>query len=415
MSPGLERLLRLYMCHTGHRVVGHERSRARQAQAASGTASMEEYAAHIARDEVSFSDFVDRLTVDESYFFRGPELFEALQRSILPDIAARRPPGHVLQVWSAGCSAGEEPYSLAITLEESAWRGRYRVLATDLSEARLGRARRREYSTWRVRGLEAATLRRYFEPAAEGHRLSRRVAERVDFQRHNLWRDSYPSGFDIIVCRNVLLYFDEDAVAHAARSFHRSLSEGGVLITGPADPPLQAPSPSSEFQHLGWGGCLSRLPESRLCAPTANLSPRSLRAPQPTRWRSGEAARRSLLRLRSRSGEEATARRSGLDFASGSAEARRRLREALLALQGGRVACARRELRAALLLDPELVMGHLAQGVVLRSVGDESLSRGAFRAAERLCAALAPSARIPCSEGQTAGDLLVALRRELRS
>lgn len=207
------------------------------------------------RDATRFADLLWRegtlreeilaeLTIGETYFFREPAQFDFLRREVVPGILRRRTAGAPLRIWSAGCASGEEAYSLAILCDQLGALSRARVLGTEISLTRLEKARQGHYGKWSFRGVTAEVIERYFERRGSHFALDPRLQNAVEFQTLNLVEDSYPSPdsglaeFDLILCRNVLIYFDLETVAAVARRLLASLAEGGWLLLGASDPPL---------------------------------------------------------------------------------------------------------------------------------------------------------------------------------
>jgi chemotaxis protein methyltransferase CheR len=187
----------------------------------------------LARDPAAVESLVEHVVVSETAFWRHPEQLAAVGR-----IAAASP--GPLSIWSAGCATGEEPYSVAIALLEAGRAGRGdRILATDLSERALAAARAGSYGVRALRRLPPELADRWLEGAAE-----RRVREApralVTFARHNLVaREAAPGGpFDLVLCRNVLIYFDEPTAAAVIRRLAEALGPGGALVLGPIELPL---------------------------------------------------------------------------------------------------------------------------------------------------------------------------------
>jgi chemotaxis protein methyltransferase CheR len=185
---------------------------------------------------------IAELTVGETYFLRDANQF-ALVRSLLPALAAARAPLPV-RVWSAGCASGEEPYSVAIVAEQLGLGDRVTVVGTDLSRVRLAQARRGVYRTWSLRGVDPAVVDRFFEARGSTFHLRPQIRERVDFRYLNLAEDRFPSltaglwGMDLVLCRNVLIYFDRPTIERVARRLVDTLSEDGWLVLGASDPPI---------------------------------------------------------------------------------------------------------------------------------------------------------------------------------
>ncbi|MBC7961448.1 MAG: chemotaxis protein CheR [Steroidobacteraceae bacterium] len=186
------------------------------------------------------------LTIGETYFFREQKSFEILENRILPElIASRRGKEQRLRIWSAGCSTGEEAYSLAILLsrlipDPRDWQ--ITILATDINSISLSKAVRGVYSDWSFRGLPQWVRQKYFTKTPDGrYELPHAIRRMVTFSVLNLAEDSYPSlatntnAMDIIFCRNVLMYFESKQQQQVIRSFRRSLPEGGWLVVSPCE------------------------------------------------------------------------------------------------------------------------------------------------------------------------------------
>jgi chemotaxis protein methyltransferase CheR len=224
--------------------------RTRRAMAKAGITDVHDYTDGLGSGRLSFDDWVAELTVGETYFFREPLQFEFLRRQALPVLTALRGPGHVFRVWSAGCASGEEAYSLAILFEEEGLSANLRLVGTDLSRAALAKARQARYGAWALRGSRDAWIDRYFRRhPGKKFELVERIRQQVIFDYLNLALDGYPSFFtgiwgnDVILCRNVMIYWDRDTVKDVARRLFETLADGGWLITGPSDPPLNDYAP----------------------------------------------------------------------------------------------------------------------------------------------------------------------------
>jgi chemotaxis protein methyltransferase CheR len=188
------------------------------------------------------------VTVSETAFFRIPSQFEALRRVLVPAITGRAPAG-TLNVWSAGCSTGEEPYSIAITLAEMGtvlrpWQ--VHLLATDVSAAAIEHARAGRYGERALRGVPRGCRARYFVRCADGrppgapeHEIAPAVRRRVRFEEFNLARPRYPepppAGWDIIFCRNVTIYFRPQTTRQVIERFRQVLRPGGFLVLSPTE------------------------------------------------------------------------------------------------------------------------------------------------------------------------------------
>ena len=189
-----------------------------------------------AADRAAIAALVEHSVVGETYFYRHPEQLAALQRHLF----ARPGP---LTVWCAGCATGEEPYSLAMALLEGGRAGAGdRILATDVSERALERARGGVYGSWSLRRLPAELLGRYLGGDGEARGVVPRVREMVSFACHNLVTDPPPaSPFDLVACRNVLIYFDPVVAAAVVYRLLGAVRPGGFLALGPVELSLAAP------------------------------------------------------------------------------------------------------------------------------------------------------------------------------
>lgn len=180
------------------------------------------------------------LTVGESYFFRDSAQLNLLATEILPSRSATHGPSHPLRLWSAGCASGEEPYTLAILLRELGWTHPARILGTDIALPRLDAARRGRYTRWALRGVSEERVERWFQRTGTHYDLDRGIRECVEFRMLNLVQDEYPieGNFDLVLCRNVMIYFDLPTVARIATGLLESLAPDGWLVLGASDPPL---------------------------------------------------------------------------------------------------------------------------------------------------------------------------------
>jgi chemotaxis protein methyltransferase CheR len=194
--------------------------------------SFADYARLLERDAQRRQEFRDYVTINVSEFFRDTDRFTNLERRVLPDLLGS---GAALRVWSAGCSIGAEPYSLAILLQEFAPEQRHSILATDIDQTILDRAKAGTgYLESDIRNVGAQRVHRWFTPEPQG-RYTVGPAPRsiIRFTRHDLLRDAYPPGpFDLIACRNVVIYFTEEAKEQIFKGFVGALRPGGVLFIG---------------------------------------------------------------------------------------------------------------------------------------------------------------------------------------
>jgi len=183
---------------------------------------------------------VDAMTTNETSFFRDTHPFETIRKSVLPDLAARRAGSRSLRIWSAACSTGQEPYSLVMMLKDHfpALKGwKIEIIATDLSPSVLARAREGFYSTFEVqRGMPIHSLIRHFDQVEGGWQIKPELRSAVTFRPANLLEDFASLGaFDIILCRNVLIYFDQPTKTRILHAMTRQLTPDGALMLGGAE------------------------------------------------------------------------------------------------------------------------------------------------------------------------------------
>ena len=181
-------------------------------------------------------DVVNALLNNESSFFRDLQLFDMLFKDLLPHISETRP-DKVLRIWSAGCSSGQEAFSLAMHLKKDAerWQGwRISILGTDISTSAIARARSGLFSQIDVqRGLAINDLLKWFEPSGDDWKVSQELLRMIDFRVDNLFDPKVPSGqFDIILCRNVLLYFSNEMRGRVFGTLSKFIKPDGFLMLG---------------------------------------------------------------------------------------------------------------------------------------------------------------------------------------
>jgi chemotaxis protein methyltransferase CheR len=210
--------------------------------AASGVASVPDYLRRLRHDPAEAQALINSLTVGETYFFRELAQLEALSRTLLPELVSRRQPGDKVRLWSMPCATGEEAYSLAIWLLDH-WRMvdayHVEIVGSDVDTAALETARVGRYGPRALERLPRTALDAYFEPPGpEGRRLIRDLRESVSFHPANLVDATSLAAqgrFDVIFCRNVLIYFDDPARSRAVELLHDRLNLGGFLCLGQAE------------------------------------------------------------------------------------------------------------------------------------------------------------------------------------
>jgi len=398
-----------------------------------GADDLDAYLAMVRGDGIGLDGLVDELTVGETHFMRDPDQLELVRREVFPALK-RRP----ARVWSAGCATGEEAYSLAILLEEDGLGDGAVVLGTDLSIVSLAKARAGSYSDYSLRDVGLAFLESYFHHVRGRRLLVERIRSKVRFERLNLvGAEDYAAAgavaMDLILCRNVLIYFGREKVGRIAARLYDCLAEGGVLLTAGADPILAEYAPFEvEITRVGLvyrrprlarteaePPRLARAAPSRVWSPDHERRAADHEEPAPT-----IAAAPSPPEL----AREAFTRVIGYANASGAEDAERVAEVALhrhpldaplhylrasLLLSLGRDEEAEHEAQRALYLDRSLAVGHFLLGTILRKRGARPLARRAFRNVRDLCAARPPDEEVRAGAGEKAGVLHFAASAEM--
>lgn len=180
-------------------------------------------------EEILLKEFIDRLTINVSEFYRNPKRWDMLQSEILPLLIKQN---NKLKVWSAACSTGEEPYSLAMMLEEHFPQASIQILATDIDGKVLNKAKKGVYQEQSLKELSPYMKKKYFTKQHDLYMVDERLKKRITFKEHNLLADNYPAHMDLIVCRNVLIYFTDEAKNLIYQNFSKALNKNGVLFVG---------------------------------------------------------------------------------------------------------------------------------------------------------------------------------------
>lgn len=200
------------------------------------------YCQRLDHDPKSVQDLRDFLTINVSEFFRDTEPFRILETRIFPILLRAN---QNLKIWSAGCSIGAEPYSLAMILQKISPGRQHRILATDLDTKILARAAAGgPYSASEVKGVPREFIARHMEADGKDFRVAENIKGRVEFKQHDLLTGPPESDFDLILCRNVMIYFTDKAKDYLHTGFARSLKNQGVLFLGSTEALL-------DFQERG--------------------------------------------------------------------------------------------------------------------------------------------------------------------
>ncbi|MGH9712324.1 MAG: CheR family methyltransferase [Candidatus Acidiferrales bacterium] len=206
---------------------------------------------------IEYEALLERLLTQETSFFRYPAVYEALEKRILPEMQERKfwETPRTLRIWSAGCSTGEEPYSIAVTLCESlkfaeAWE--LEILATDISRRALRHAERGVYSKRSLQDVSLGQVETYFTATKHGFQVRPRIRRMISFAQMNLVESVYVGKLDCIFCMNVLMYFSEDRRIAILRRFYDALEPGGYFLLGHSETLSNVPM---KFESIVLGDC----------------------------------------------------------------------------------------------------------------------------------------------------------------
>lgn len=189
----------------------------------------DEYFKALNQNKKLYDEFINYLTINVSEFYRNPAQWEILEKEIMPAILkTNRHP----KIWSAACSTGEEPYSLVMMLSRLMDFGSIRILATDIDDDAIDKAKKGIYIPKSLENLPKDFISNYFEKQGDNYKISEKIKNCVEFRHHNLLNDKYPENCDLIVCRNVMIYFTEEAKSIMYNKFRESLNSSGILFVG---------------------------------------------------------------------------------------------------------------------------------------------------------------------------------------
>lgn len=194
-----------------------------------GYANFVDFLRAVETDRGMMNEFLDRMTINVSEFYRNGKRWEVLQKKIFPRLLQNN---RRLKIWSAACSTGEEPYSLVMVLAQHLPLSQIQVMATDLDDNAIAKAKHGVYPERSLAEVPADIKAKYFEKEGEFYRVKDEIKRCVTFKKHNLLKDTYDSNHDLIVCRNVMIYFTEEAKDQIYQNFSKALKPGGVLFVG---------------------------------------------------------------------------------------------------------------------------------------------------------------------------------------
>ncbi|MCF0147945.1 MAG: protein-glutamate O-methyltransferase CheR [Clostridium sp.] len=193
-----------------------------------GIETLNEYKQILLSNKEQREKFLDFITINVTEFFRNPELFFELQgviREYSKDISR-------LKIWSAACSMGCEPYSIAMIIDNISPNLKADILATDIDKNILRKAKAGEYQSVEMKNVNEAFKRKYFNLKNDKYVINEKIKSMVTFKSHDLILDKYDNNFDLIVCRNVIIYFKNDVKIAIFKKFSDSLKKGGMLFVG---------------------------------------------------------------------------------------------------------------------------------------------------------------------------------------
>lgn len=200
--------------------------------------SYKQYVESLKKNKAMFDEFVNYLTINVSEFYRNPEQWTLLEGKILPMILKVSPQP---RIWSAACSTGDEPYSLVMLLSKFLPLSKIKIIATDIDNQVLDKARMGLYNIKSLKDLPNEFKKDFFTKISDTtYQINDSVKRCVEFKQHNLLKDAYPERCDMIVCRNVLIYFTEEAKENIYRKFNASLRKDGFLFVGSTEQIIQA-------------------------------------------------------------------------------------------------------------------------------------------------------------------------------
>ena len=194
-----------------------------------GIKTLDEYAKAIKDNLEQKQKFLDFITINVTEFYRNPELFVDLEKQISQELLPKNPN---LKIWSAACSIGCEPYTIGIIMNKLSPSGKHNIIATDIDDTILTRAKAGEYTQNEMKGINNDDLSKYFKIKDDKYYIESKIKNMVTFKKHDLILDTYETGFDLIICRNVVIYFNNDIKQEIYRKFSNSLKKGGLLFVG---------------------------------------------------------------------------------------------------------------------------------------------------------------------------------------
>jgi chemotaxis protein methyltransferase CheR len=410
-----------------------------------------QYGALLAEDSAAGRRERELLTVQfstgESYFFRDQGQFDLLAATILPELIERRAEERRLRLWSAGCAAGQEAYSLAMLVDELAPRlagWNVLILGTDISTQALEQARRGVYGDWSFRALDAARKQRYFRPRGNQWQIDPRLCDMVTFCSGDLLRDRFPDAeaglndFDMILCRNVFIYLDARAVAQITAKFAAALADGGYLVTAHSElfghdtAPLRVRmfAQSAMFQktaqpptEIGLGQALAKVPAPAVAAlaPLLRIERQAPRVehrvapsmPPATPTEDCDRLMQAAWRQADHGMPDEAAQDCRKAIALAAFDPRPYYLLAQLAQERADAMQAKSLLKKVIYLDPSFIAAYLELGALHAQAGDSGRARRMYETARIALKKLPAQAAVPPYSESTAAEILIHVERLL--
>ena len=182
------------------------------------------------KDKKLLNGFVNYLTINVSEFYRNPNQWELFEKKVIPYLTSHY--GKKLKIWSAACSTGDEPYTIAMILAKYVPLNQIHIYATDIDEEVLAFAKEGYYAERSLGSIPKEFLNQYFVQKEKGYQIKNEIKQCVEFKKHNLLEDRYPTGMHMIVCRNVVIYFTDEAKDQVYKEFYNTLEKDGILFIG---------------------------------------------------------------------------------------------------------------------------------------------------------------------------------------
>jgi len=229
-------------------------SRLKEQLRGKGVDSVKTYFSSISSDKEELKSFLDSITTNLTRFFRNQPHFDALEKFVVPELINNIKKGgsNTIRMWSAGCSTGEEPYTIAMMLSEMlppSWK--FDILASDISLKCLMTAKEGFYSESKIDGIPPNYLSKYFDRVEGGYKIRSDIQSKIKFDYHNLKHDSGQRGLDVVFCRNVIIYFDEAAQSAVINRFWDAMAPKSFLFIGHSES-LFGMNTKFEFLKTEW-------------------------------------------------------------------------------------------------------------------------------------------------------------------